>query len=239
MKNLIYTLLFLFPLGAFAAGDIKLDEASIDLTDNASLQRGAKYFVDYCLGCHSVKHIRYLNIARDFKIDNDAVLENIAPENAIIYDKMLSAMNAHDATKWFGTKPPDLSLIARVRGADWLYSYLRGFYIEEKAPMGVNNTVFKDVAMPNMLWQLQGLQKPVYKMESGQKFISKLKLTEPGQLSPEKFDLLVNDLVNFLVYVGEPHQLERIRMGKYVLLFILMFLIVAYLLKREYWKDIH
>ena len=239
MKKLIHTLLLLLPLSAFAVADIELQEASIDLSDNASLERGAKYYVDYCLGCHSSKHIRYLSIANDFEIDEDKVLKDIAPQGAIIYDKMNSAMNGHDAEKWFGTKPPDLSLIARSRGADWLFSYLKSFYVDNKAPTGVNNLVFKDVAMPNMLWQLQGLQKPVYKKSDGQQFISKLVLDEPGKLSAKEFDRLVNDLVNFLVYVGEPHQLERQSMGKYVLLFLTMFLIVAYLLKKEYWKDIH
>ena len=240
MKKLLNTLLILMlPFGALASGSVQLQEADIDLTDNASLQRGAKHFVTYCLGCHSAKHIRYLRIALDFDIEKETVLKEIAPEGANIYDKMHSAMNAHDAEKWFGTMPPDLSLIARSRGADWLYSYLKGFYTDKSKPLGVNNVVFEDVGMPNVLWQQQGEQIPVYKKVDGKQVISKLVIEEPGQLSEEQFDRLVNDLVNFLVYVGEPVQLERQSMGKYALFFIFMFLVLAYLLKREYWKDVH
>jgi ubiquinol-cytochrome c reductase cytochrome c1 subunit len=240
MKKLIHILLLLLPLTVFASGGVELEDADIDLSDSASLERGAKHFVTYCLGCHSAKHMRYKRIAIDLGIDENKILDEVAPYGANIYDQMHSAMNKHDATKWFGTYPPDLSLIARSRGADWLYSYLKGFYTDPgKAPLGVNNTVFKDVGMPNVFWQLQGEQRAVFKTIDGQEVITQLVLEEPGKLSPKEFDKLVNDLVNFLVYVGEPVQLERVTMGKYVLFFILMFTVVAYLLKREYWKDIH
>lgn len=240
MKKFITLFLFLaMSSGAYASKGMELQEADIDLTDNASLQRGAKHFVTYCLGCHSVKHIRYLRIALDVDVDQKKMLKDIAPEGANIYDQLHSAMNAHDAEKWFGTQPPDLSLIARSRGADWLYSYLKGFYIDKNRPFGVNNTVFEDVGMPNVLWQLQGQQRPIFKTVDGQQTIDKLVIEEKGTLSEQEFNLLVNDLVNFLVYVGEPVQLERQRLGKYVIFFIIMFLGLAYLLKKEYWKDIH
>jgi len=240
MKKVLYTLLLLLPLTAGASGGgIELESADIDLSDSASLERGAKHYVTYCLGCHSAKHIRYKRIALDLKLDEGEILKNVAPLGAGIYDQMHSAMNGHDAEKWFGTTPPDLSLIARSRGADWLYSYLKGFYSEPGKPTGVNNAIFKDVAMPNVFWQLQGTQTAVTKTVDGQEVITDLKLVEAGQLSPEEFDKLVNDLVNFLVYVGEPVQLERQQMGKYVLFFILMFIALAYLLKKEYWKDVH
>ncbi len=241
MKKFIILLLLLLPLSVFASESVHLQDADIDLSDNASLERGAKTFVTYCLGCHSAKHIRYKRIAIDLKISDEEVLKEIAPVGAAIYDQMHSAMNGHDANKWFGTEPPDLSLIARSRGADWLYSYLKGFYVDKSKPLGVNNVVFEDVGMPNMLWQLQGLQTPVYKntAEGEAKVIEKLEIEQPGTMSPEEFDKTVNDLVNFLVYVGEPVQLERERLGKYVLFFLAMFLVIAYLLKKEYWKDIH
>lgn len=241
MKNLITVFLFAaLSFGACASEDIKLQEANVDLTDNESLQRGAQHFVSYCLGCHSIKHIRYLRMAIDFGVENKKVLKDIAPEGASIYDKMHTAMNGPDAEKWFGIQPPDLSLIARSRSPDWLYSYLKGFYIDpDKPPLGVNNVVFKDVGMPNVFWQLQGQQEAVYKTVEGQKVIDRLVLREPGTLSEQEFDHLANDLVNFLVYVGEPVKLERERMGKYVLFFLFMFLLIAYLLKKEYWKDIH
>ncbi len=240
MKKITNTLLlFLLPFTAFASGGVELQEADIDLSDSASLQRGAKYYVTYCLGCHSAKHIRYIRMAKDFNISKEKVLEEIAPEGNGIYESMITAMNAHDAEKWFGIKPPDLSLIARSRGPDWLVTYLKGFYVDKSKVLGVNNTVFKDVGMPNVLWQLQGEQRPVFKKADGQTTIDRLVLKKPGTMTEKQFDRMVNDLVNFLVYVGEPHQLERLRLGKYVLLYLFMFLILAYLLKKEYWKDIH
>ncbi|WP_150046191.1 MULTISPECIES: cytochrome c1 [Methylomonas] len=240
MKKILFILLFLLPIAVHASGGgVELESADIDLSDSASLERGAKYYVTYCLGCHSAKHIRYKRIALDLHLDEGEILKNVAPLGAGIYDQMHSAMNGHDAEKWFGTTPPDLSLIARSRGADWLYSYLKGFYSEPGKPTGVNNTVFKDVAMPNVFWQLQGTQAAVVEKVDGQDVVTALKLEEPGQLSPQEFDKLVNDLVNFLVYVGEPVQLERQAMGKFVLFFLLMFIALAYLLKKEYWKDVH
>ncbi len=240
MKNLIALLLFLLlPFCVAASEEIELQEAHIDLSNNASLQRGAKHFVTYCLGCHSIKHIRYLRIAIDTDVDPKKLLKDIAPEGANIYDQLHSAMNAHDAEKWFGTQPPDLSLIARSRGADWLYSYLKSYYIDPKSPRGVNNLVFRDTAMPNPLWQLQGEQHAEHRKNFWGHEYTTLVLKEPGALTEGEFITYVNDLVNFLVYVGEPVQLERQRIGKYVIFFIFLFFVVAYLLKKEYWKDIH
>ncbi|MGZ5052749.1 MAG: cytochrome c1 [Methylobacter sp.] len=238
MKNLVALLLLSFlSFGAAASEGIELQKANVNLSNNESLQRGAQHFVNYCLGCHSIKHIRYLRIAVDTGADQKMMLKDIAPEGASIYDQLHSAMNKHDAEKWFGTQPPDLSLIARSRGADWLYSYLRSYYIDPKSPRGVNNLVFPDTAMPNPLWQLQGDQHAELKKTIWGEY-TKLVLDKPGTLSEGEFDIFVNDLVNFLVYVGEPVQLERQHLGKYVLFFIFMFLVVAYLLKKEYWKDV-
>ena len=240
MKSLLTTLLLVLSFGALASGsEVKLESADIDLSDSASLERGAKTYVSYCLGCHSAKHIRYKRIALDLKLDESEVLKNVAPHGAGIYDQMQSAMNGHDAEKWFGTTPPDLSLIARSRGADWLYSYLKGFYADKSKPTGVNNRVFKDVAMPNVFWQQQGIQTAVIHEVDGHEVVTDLKIEQAGQMSPKEFDQTINDLVNFLVYVGEPVQLERQSMGKYVLFFILMIIALAYLLKKEYWKDVH
>lgn len=240
MKKLLQScLMLLMPLGVFASGGIELDSADIDLSNKASLENGAHLYVQYCLGCHSTKYIRYLNLADDFGVGQQEILNKVAPEGAGIYDKMLTAMNGHDAKKWFGVAPPDLSLIARSRGADWLYSYLRGFYADPNKPLGVNNSVFPDVGMPNPLWQLQGIQRAVHEEVDGQKVITELELETPGTMTPREFDRSVNDIVNFLVYAGEPMQLERRSMGKYVLFYILMFGVLAYLLKKEYWKDVH
>lgn len=238
--KLITTFLLLSTLafGSVASESIHLQSAKIDLTDKVSLLRGAKHFVTYCLGCHSAKYMRYLRIAVDTGVDEKTVLNEIAPVGISIYDQLHSAMNKHDAEKWFGTQPPDLSLIARSRGADWLYSYLKSYYIDPNRPFGVNNTVFEDTAMPNPLWQLQGEQHAEQRKTIWGDY-TQLVLSEPGKLSEKEFDLFINDLVNFLVYVGEPVQLERKQLGKYVLLFFALFTIIAYLLKKEYWRDIH
>ena len=239
MKKIIITLLLLLPFStAFSAEGVVLQRADIDLSGFEAIQKGAKHYVTYCLGCHSAKHMRYKRIALDLGLEDDVVLDGIAPEGARIYDPMHSAMDKHDSRKWFGVTPPDLSLIARSRGADWLYTYLKGFYADESKPLGANNTVFKDVGMPNVFWQLQGVQVPVIKNVVGQEVVTHLKMQEKGTLSRAEFDTFVNELVNFLVYVGEPVQLERKRIGKYVILFLIMFTVIAYLLKKEYWKDI-
>ncbi len=239
MKKILSIILLLLSFNVFASGGSELQEADIDVSDSDSLLRGAKHYVDYCLGCHSAKHIRYKRIAMDLGVEESKILDNIAPFEAGIYDPMLTAMNGHDAAKWFGTQPPDLSLIARSRGADWLYSYLKGFYADDTRAIGTNNLIFEDVGMPNVLWKLQGIQKAVYKTIDGREVIDKLVMETQGSLSPKEFDRFANDLTNFLVYVGEPTQLERQSMGKYVLFFLLMFIVLGYLLKREYWKDIH
>lgn len=241
MKTLpISILLLVFTLGVAAEENIALQQANFDPEDRGSIVHGAKSFVKYCLGCHSIKHIRYQRIAQDFGIDEKKVLAEIAPQGATIYEQMHTAMNAHDSEKWFGIQPPDLSLIARSRNADWLYSYLKSFYTDTKKPLGTNNLIFKDVGMPNVFWQLQGEQKALYKTsDSGQEEIEKLIVEVPGTVSEQEFDTMVNDLVNFLVYVGEPVKLERQRLGKYVLFFLGMFLAISYLLKKEYWKDVH
>ncbi len=240
MKKIIFVVLTLLPLLSIASpGETKLDKVDINLADGDSLSRGAKHYVTYCLGCHSVKHIRYIRMSEDFQISEEQLLKDIAPEGASIYDTMLTAMNAHDSKIGFGIQPPDLSLIARSRGADWLYTYLRGFYSDPDRALGVNNIVFKDVGMPNVFWQLQGQQKLVNLKLPGKTSAEKLVLDKPGKLSPQEFDNMVTDLVNFLVYAGEPIQLERQRLGKYVILFLLLFTFIAYLLKKNYWEDIH
>ncbi len=159
-------------------------------------------------------------------------------------DQMKVAMSAEDAEKWFGTKVPDLTLVARSRGSDWLYTYLRTFYQDDSRPMGVNNLVFKDVGMPHVLWKLQGVQKPVYKTVTDEEgtehqVIERLELAEPGSMSAEQYDAAVLDLVNFLTYLGEPARVERERLGIWVILFLVVFTALAYVLKKEYWKDVH
>ena len=241
MKKLIIAfLLAAVPaLGLAAGGGVHLDEANIDLSDQASLQRGAKYFVNYCLSCHSAKFQRYNRMARDLGLTEEEVKQNLMFTTDKIGDTMNVAMDPEQSAKWFGTTPPDLSVTTRARGVDWVYTYLRSFYVDESRPFGVNNRVFPDVGMPHVLWKLQGVQTAVTKEVDGQKVIEKLEITEPGTMSAQEYDSAVRDLTAFLSYVGEPIQMKRKQLGVWVLLFIAVFFVLAYLLKKEYWKDIH
>lgn len=240
MKNVIGILVLLAPLYAVASGGVELDSVDVDLSDKASLKRGGQLFVTYCQSCHAAKHMRYSRIASDWGLDEDEVLKDLIVGSKTISDSMTTAMDSKEASNWFlGIGPPDLSLVARSRGSDWLYTYLRGFYLDESRPFGVNNSVYKDVAMPNVLWEMQGHQKAVFEEEDGNQVFDGFVSVEDGRMTTEQFDRAMADLVNFLVYVGEPAKLERVQMGKYVILYLLIFLVVAYFLKKEYWKDIH
>lgn len=230
-------------LSLAAEGGIHLEKANIDPENQQSLQRGAKLFVNYCLSCHPAAMMRYERMGKDLGIDEKLVAENLMFNGGRVGELMTVATNPEDAKAWFGTAPPDLSVIARSRGVDWLYTYLRSFYLDPSRITGVNNLVFPDVGMPDVLWELQGWQKPVITTEKDadgtERKIIKLELVQPGKLSPKEFDRAVRDLVNFLAYMGEPAKQEREQLGVKVILFLLVFLVVAYLLKREYWKDVH
>lgn len=245
MKKMIIAVLALLPTLALAAGgeNIKLDKAHYDLTDKASLQRGATTFMNYCSGCHSTQYQRYNRVAEDLGIPEEIMRENLIFNGAKIGDLMKSSVSEKDAAKWFGAAPPDLTLVARVRGADWIYTYLRSFYVDPTRPFGVNNLVFPSVGMPHVLEPLQGTPRLHYSTEviSGEevKVPHSVVSDGNGELSNEEYDQTVLDLVNFLVYSGEPVQLERERMGFWVLGFIVIFFIFTVLLKKEYWRDVH
>ncbi|MGH8499194.1 MAG: cytochrome c1, partial [Methylococcales bacterium] len=169
----------------------------------------------------------------------DEVSRDLIVGPKTINDSMTTAMNMNEASNWFlGVGPPDLSLVARSRGSDWLYTYLRGFYLDESRPFGVNNLVYKDVAMPNVLSELQGLQNAVFKNVDGRPVFDGFVSVEKGRMNHSQFDGAITDLVNFLVYAGEPAKIERVRVGKFVILYLLIFLVLACLLKKEYWKDV-
>lgn len=242
MKKFIITLLMaVLPAASFAAGGgVKLDQANVNLRDTESLQRGAKYFTNYCQNCHAASFMRYNRIGRDLGLSDEMLRSNLMFTTDKVGDVMKTALPANEAKSWFGVAPPDLSVIARARGADWLYTYLRGFYVDESRPFGVNNIVFPDVGMPHVLWEMQGWQKPVYaEGQGGQKVIERLELVKPGTMSPADYDAAMRDLVNFLAYMGEPAKLERQRIGIWVMVFLAVFFVIAYLLKKEYWKDVH
>lgn len=255
MRRLLCSLLLLSPMLAVAAseGQVHLDKAPVNLSDQASLQRGAKWFMNYCAGCHSLQYARYKRTAKDIGITDhygdvltDLVKDNLIFTGAKIHDHILTAIPANDAKSWFGIVPPDLTLVARVRGSDWLYTYLRSFYKDDKRPWGSNNLLFPDVAMPNVLADLQGEYIPIYRSEvvpyNGTsktiEVIDHLQLVQDGSLNQQHFDLVVGDIVNFLTYVGEPARLTRYWLGIKVIGFLLLFLVAAYLLKKEYWKDV-
>ncbi|MCW9025231.1 MAG: cytochrome c1 [Gammaproteobacteria bacterium] len=245
MKKIIAIFLVaVMPMLAQAAGGAHLDKVDIDMGDKASLHNGARLFMNYCLSCHSAQYMRYNRMAADLEIPEDLVKENLMFASEKIGDTMTIAMSKEDASAWFGTKVPDLSVTARSRGADWLYTYLRTFYTDESRPWGVNNTTFKDVGMPHVLWELEGLKKPVYETHKGEdgqdvKTLSGYEIVMPGTMSADEYDKAVRDLVNFMVYVGEPAKMQRYTIGIWVLLFLAVLLIVAYPMKKEFWKDIH
>ena len=257
MRKPIFVLLLglLVPAVVSAAGGgVPLDSADVDLDNKGSLRNGARLYVNYCMGCHSLAYQRYNRLGRDLGIPDDLVEENLIftadfsrkPEGELLKvgSLMTIAMPNDRAKAWFGTPPPDLTLIARSRGADWLYTYLRSFYVDPKRPFGANNTVFKDVGMPNVLWELEGLKTAKYQRLKGQdgketkKFID-FEQIQPGKMTPAEFDSAVRDLVAFLVYVGEPAKLERYNIGLWVILFLIILFFPAYALKKEYWKDVH
>ncbi|WP_297919868.1 cytochrome c1 [Metallibacterium sp.] len=218
-----------------------LYEAHVNLHDMASVQRGARIFFNYCAGCHSLQYMRYSRISHDLGLSEQQVMTNLDFNGVKFGDHAISSMPAADATKWFGKAPPDLSLEVRAKGADWVYSYLKSFYLDPTRPVGWNNTVFPNASMPNPLWELQGMQTAVYapsRPGEGAK-VDKLDLNQPGLETPEQFDRTARDVTAFLTYVAEPNVYERERVGLWVLLYLVAFSLLAVFLKREYWKDIH
>jgi ubiquinol-cytochrome c reductase cytochrome c1 subunit len=225
---------------ASAQHDAELDRANNNVANTASLQRGAKYFVNYCLGCHSAEYVRYNRLGEDLQLSEDQLLENLMFTGERPFDTMSIAMQPDDAARWFGTAPPDLSLIARSRGTDYLYTFLRSFYADESSPTGVDNVVLEGTAMPHVLWELQGIQEALYEEDpehEGEEHMV-LELRTPGQLSEDQYDEVVRDIVNFLDYIGEPMQLERKSLGIRVIAFLLVLLLISYMLKKEIWKDV-
>jgi ubiquinol-cytochrome c reductase cytochrome c1 subunit len=247
--SLFFAAVLLMPVMVAASGGAHLYSAPIDLNDKESLKRGAQAFGDYCYSCHAASFMRYNRIAKDLDMPEEDVREMLihtynkkgAPTK--IGDLMKVSMTDDFAEGAFGTAVPDLSLAARARGADWVYTYLRSFYLDSSRPTGFNNTVFPDVGMPNVLWSLQGLQEPVYEMvmhgDVEVEEIDRFEPVLPGQLSRAEFDMFIGDLTNFMVYIAEPVRAERESLGWKVLLFLIVFFVFAYKLKKEYWKDVH
>ena len=253
-KYLMALLLALTPVAASASGgNVHLDSMTPDLTDKASLQRGMATFVNRCMGCHSAEYQRFERAANDLEIPNELVEQYlIFDSNKKIGEHMTISMSSDDAKGWFGNPPPDLTLEARLRGADWVYTYLRSFYKDESRPWGVNNLVFKDVGMPHVLADLQGIvvnhcsEEELHASRdkvdplTGQKMINCQTVTpKTGAQSPEEYDKTVYDLVNFMAYMAEPSKMVSGKIGTYVLIFLVILFVFAFALKKEYWKDVH
>lgn len=222
---------------AFASSEAHLDKAPASLSDQASLQRGAKFFMANCTACHSAAYMRYNRLA-DIGM-TEAEIKTLLPEGSKLGSTMKAAMDSESAKMAFGAAPPDLSVIARSRGNDWLYTYLRSFYADSTRPSGVNNVLFPLVAMPNILGPLQGEQALHVEKHEGGHEVQTLKLTAPGSMSTAEFDATVGDLVNYLDFMAEPAKLVRYKIGYIVIGFLFLLLILAYALKKEFWKDIH
>lgn len=251
MKKFLGVILFALSGSVMAAGaGFPLDKAPVDLHDKESLKRGAETFANYCLSCHAADYMRYNRIGNDLGWTDIEVSDKLIStrgadgEKTKVGELMKVAMNNEYSSVAFGTKIPGLTVIARARGADWLYTYLRTFYLDDSRPTGMNNLVFADVGMPHVLWEKQGLQKAIFRTEKGadgndKHVYESMEIVQPGSMSVEQYDAFVGDLVNFMVYMGEPVQLERKSLGIKVLVFLFIFAIIAYLLKKEYWKDVH
>ena len=244
MKKIIFVLSLLLPMSVMAAGgNVYLDKAEYDLTDKASLQTGAQLFMNYCLGCHQTQYQRYQRTFDDLGIPLELGQANLQFTGEKPGEHIKNAMPSESAAKWFGAPPPDLTLVARVRGADWIYTYLRTFYADETTKFGVNNLVFPDVGMPHALEELQGVPSKTFEKmlidgEMVDRYVG-IKADGSGELSAAEYDTAVLDLVNYLVYIGEPSRLQSESIGRWVMIFLLVLLVLVYLLKKDYWRDVH
>jgi len=218
--------------------------AGNEVTNTASLQRGAANFVNYCSGCHSLKYLRYERMANDLDISPAQLRDNLIPSGAKPTDYMLSTFPKADAETWFGKAPPDLSLVTRYRSPDWVYRFLKGFYVDASRPTGTNNLVLDGASMPAVLSDLEGVKAAVFAQHAaggehgGGKAVESFEMVAHGRLKPEEFDGFVRDTVNFLDYAGDPSQVQRRSIGIWAVLFLLVFTAFAWMLKKEYWKDV-
>ena len=240
--KLIMTLLLALLLTPAAHADFALKAVQINTANKAALRNGAAYFMTYCMACHSIRADRFVDMAKVLGVPVAQIQNEFNSTSREVHETMISAMPPDDATHWFGLAPPDLSAMVKMRGADWVYTYLTSFYLDPSRATGVNNAVFHNVAMPDVLWELQGLQAPIYKEEKINGHVSKelvgLKQVTQGTLSPAEFDKTMQDIVTFLYWANHPHQAEREHLGLWVMLFMALFIVVAYLLKHEYWRAV-
>ncbi|MDB2544668.1 cytochrome c1 [Woeseiaceae bacterium] len=226
-------IVILFTINTFAATGKSLQNANNDPQDIKSLQSGARNFMNYCSGCHSAEYVRYNVIASDLGLSDAQLQENLMFNAQQPFETINASMPSMDAAGWFGQAPPDLSLMARAKSTDYIYSFLKSFYIDQSSPTGVDNLILAGTSMPNVLWELQGHQVII-----GEQGSEHLELSSPGKMSEKEFDIFLRDTVNFLEYISEPIRNARRALGIKVLMFLAFFLILAYLLKKEIWKDV-
>jgi ubiquinol-cytochrome c reductase cytochrome c1 subunit len=230
------------PLFASSAGTA-LESADIDPDNINSLQRGAANFMNYCSGCHSAKYVRYNTIGKDLDLSEDMLVENLMFNAEKTFETIQASMPADDAARWYGTAPPDLSLMARAKGVDHVYNFLKGFYVASDSPTGVDNTALPGTSMPHVLWELQGYQEAHFVDHSNEDgsvtttFEGFTQVT-PGNMDSEDYDEFVRDTVNFLAYMAEPVRGFRVALGKWVIIYLIFFLIIARMLKKQIWKDV-
>lgn len=240
--KLLMTLLLALLFSPASHAEIALKSVRIDTNNQAALRNGASYFMTYCMACHSIRADRFVDLASVLGVPVTKIQSEFNSTNREVHETIVSAMPSEDATHWFGLAPPDLSAIIKMKGASWVYTYLTSFYLDPMRATGVNNALFHNVAMPDVLWQLQGLQMPIYKTEKinghENKVLIGLKPVTQGTLSPAQFNKTMKDIVTFLYWANHPHQAEREKMGIWVMIFMGIFIIVAYLLKREYWRAV-
>ncbi len=233
----------IFAVEGFAAGSsVDLEPADIDPGNVASLQRGARNFMNYCSGCHSAEYVRYNTIGKHLELSEEQLIDNLMFNAEKTFETIRAAMPADDAARWYGTAPPDLSLMARAKGADYIYNFLKSFYVDPASPTGVDNTVLAGTSMPHVLWELQGYQKANFSQHTEDGVTTEVfEGFEPvvaGSLDAEDYDEFVRDTVNFLVYIAEPIRGERRVIGTWVMIYLLVFLVIAIMLKKQIWKDV-
>lgn len=222
--------------------EVELEKADIDPGNIASLQRGARNFMNYCSGCHSAQYVRFNTIGKRLELSDDQLIKNLMFNADKTFETITASMKPGDASRWYGKAPPDLSLMARAKGADYIYTFLKSFYLEPQSPTGVNNIVLAGTSMPDVLWELQGYQDAVFSEHTvegvTEKKFEHFEQKIPGKLDEEDFDAFVRDTVNFLAYISEPIRAERRKLGVWVLMYLGVFFIIASMLKKQIWKDV-
>ena len=226
-------------VGVYAATEVELEPANNDPDNINSLQRGARNFMNYCAGCHSAKYVRFNTLGRDLNLSEDQLIENLMFSAEKTFETIEATMPMDDAARWFGQPPPDLSLMARARGTDYVYNFLKGFYLDPDSPSGVDNRVLAGTSMPHVLWELQGFQTAVFSVdENGTQQFENFEQATPGSMTVEEFDEFARDTANFMEYMSEPIRSTRRVLGVWVLIFLVFFWILASMLKKQIWKDV-